>query len=924
MVLCVKSTQAQKQLEKLNRGVVAVRTNIAQVYVGWRLLGTDPEAVTFNVYRGATKVNAAPITNSTNFIDTTLLNETYSVKPIINGIEQAGSEAVPVWLQSYHTIPLQIPAAGVTPMGEAYTYNANDCSVADLDGDGVYEIVLKWDPSNAKDNSQSGYTGNVYIDAYRMNGSRLWRIDLGKNIRAGAHYTQLMVYDLDGDGKAEVVLKTADGTVDGAGNVIGDATKDYRNSGGYILSGPEFLTIFNGVTGAAMATTNFLPARGTVSSWGDSYGNRVDRFISAIAYVDGHRPSLIMGRGYYTRLVRVAWDWRNGQLTHRWTFDCNTPGNGAYYGQGNHQLTVGDVDGDGRDEICNGSSAIDDDGKGLYSNGLGHGDAIHMTDMDPDRPGQEVWMCHEDQRSYGQNGLVLKDGKTGQPLWGVPTTGDIGRCMAADIDPRYKGYEVWGPRGYLYTSSGQQISTSRPSSMNFGLWWDGDLQRELLDGTKLEKWDHTTSTSKPLVLFDQFGAASNNGTKANPGLSADILGDWREEVIYRSTDNTKLLLLTTTIPTDHRLYTLMHDPQYRVQVALQNSAYNQPPHPSFYLGEGMIISRPNITVEKDTVPPVALVKNITVQLDPTGKASITTEQVDNGSYDHNGIAKMELSKTAFDCSTIGENTVQLIVTDYYDNTSTATATITVMGIIPTPAIAVSRTDNTFTGVDDHTILLGYGAQQLTLTASNISSAPGASNYSWNPAAGLSNAAIANPVFTPAKEGAYAYTVTVTNEFGCTATTSTAINVIEVRCGDNLNKVVVCHSGQSICIDTTAVQEHLAHGCSLGNCSNSDVSGIRSNESAQIDISMVQSTLEAYPNPLTSRTTIRAYIADQVHYRIELYNMQGAFIKLLAQGKAQSDQTCTYNLNASDYAQGIYLVKLVTEKQTIVKRIIIQR
>jgi rhamnogalacturonan endolyase len=346
----------------------------------------------------------------------------HSVRPIVKGVEQPASETVSAWAQPYQSIPLQVPPAGITPAGETYTYNANDCSVADLDGDGTYEIVLKWDSSNARDNSQSGYTGNVYLDAYKLDGTRLWRIDLGRNIRAGAHYTQLMVYDLDGDGKAEVAVKTADGTVDGTGKVIGDATKDYRNSGGYILSGPEFLTVFNGKTGAAMATANYLPARGTVSSWGDSYGHRVDRFISAIAYVDGQRPSLIMGRGYYTRLVRVAWDWRQGKLTHRRTFDSNTPGNGAYYGQGNHQLTVGDVDGNGKDEICNGSSAIDDNGTGLYANGLGHGDAMHMTDMDPARPGQEVWMCHEEQRSYGTNGLAFKDGKTGQPLWGVPTT----------------------------------------------------------------------------------------------------------------------------------------------------------------------------------------------------------------------------------------------------------------------------------------------------------------------------------------------------------------------------------------------------------------------------------------------------------------------------------------------------------------------
>lgn len=578
---------AQKQMEKLNRGVVAVRTSSSQVYVGWRMFGTDPSNIAFNVYRGSTKVNSTPITNSTNYVDNTSTTSTYTVRPVINGTEQAASESAAVWAQQYLSIPLQIPAGGTTPDGVAYTYNANDCSTGDLDGDGQYDIVLKWDPSNAKDNSQSGYTGNVYLDAYKLNGTRLWRIDLGRNIRAGAHYTQFMVYDLDGDGKAEVACKTADGTKDGAGVIIGNASADYRNSSGYVLSGPEYLSIFNGQTGRAMATTDYVPARGTVSSWGDNYGNRVDRFIAAVAYVDGTRPSLIMGRGYYTRLVRVAWDWRNGQLTRRWTFDSNTSGNSSYAGQGNHQMTVGDVDGDGKDEICNGPSTINDDGSGLYANGLGHGDALHMTDLDPDRSRQEVWQCHESPSSYGSYGLEFRDARTGQPLWGVPGTSDIGRAMAADIDPRYKGLEVWGSTiGGVYTCKGVQISGTKPS-VNFGIWWDGDLSRELLDGVKLDKWEHNTNSVTRLVTFSSSGALENNGTKANPGLTADLLGDWREEAVFRSSDNSRLMVFTTVIPTSTRIYTLMHDPQYRVAVAWQNSAYNQPPHPGFYLGTGM-------------------------------------------------------------------------------------------------------------------------------------------------------------------------------------------------------------------------------------------------------------------------------------------------------------------------------------------------
>jgi rhamnogalacturonan endolyase len=599
-LLLALPSQAQRRLEKLDRGVVAIRTGASAVFVGWRLLGTDPIGLTFNVYRGATKLNAAPITGATNLIDNAATDEAYSVRPVLNGTEQTASAAASVWAQTYQRIPIQQPAGGTTPDGIAYTYSANDASVGDVDGDGQYEIILKWDPSNSKDNSQSGYTGNVYLDAYRLNGTRLWRIDLGKNIRAGAHYTQFMVYDLDSDGKAEVACKTADGTVDGRGTVIGDATADYRANNGYILSGPEFLTIFNGKTGAAMATTNYLPARGTVTSWGDNYGNRVDRFISTVAYLDGVRPSLIMGRGYYTRLVRVAWDWRGGKLTQRWIFDSDATGNSAYASMGNHQLTVGDVDGDGKDEVVNGASAIKSDGTGLYANGLGHGDALHMSDMDPTRPGQEVWQPHEEPAKYGNYGLEMRDALTGQPLWGVPGGGaDVGRALAADIDPAYPGYECWGSVGGLYTNKGVQIGTAKPT-VNFAVWWDGDLSRELLDAgynsttnvstVRLEKWVPATNSLTRLLTPSTTAdgdAQTNNGTKANPCLTADILGDWREEILLRARDNQSLLLYSTTASTTERIYTLMHDAQYRVAIAQQNSAYNQPPHPSFFLGNGM-------------------------------------------------------------------------------------------------------------------------------------------------------------------------------------------------------------------------------------------------------------------------------------------------------------------------------------------------
>jgi rhamnogalacturonan endolyase len=636
LVVCaqVQAFGSTREMENLGRGVVAVQYEAGKVFVGWRLLGTDPQSVSFNVYRVTdkqrpVKLNSKPITDATSFVDLTAdlaKSQSYFVRPVIAQKEQTPSGRFTLAANSpvrqYLSIPLQ------TPEG----YSPNDGSVGDLDGDGEYELVIH-QVGRGRDNSQAGITTDPILEAYKLDGSLMWRINLGKNIREGAHYTQFLVYDLDGDGRAEVACKTADGTIDGKGKVIGDPKADYRNPegttvtfkrrngtdetrnvSGYVLTGPEYLTIFDGRTGAALATTEYLPPRHPSKknpttdelseTWGDGWGNRMDRFLGAVAYLDGRRPSLVMSRGYYARSVLAAWNWRDGKLTHLWTFDSDSPeANRKFRGQGNHNLSVNDVDGDGRDEIVFGAATIDDDGRGLYSTGLGHGDALHVSDLDPRRPGLEVF---DIQERFDDAGANFRDARTGEVIWkkasvkaGEDGEGP-GRGLALDIDPTQPGFESWvrgaGVVG-LFNASGEKISDTTPSSCNFGVWWDGDLLRELLDRNVIAKWNWTTKSDAVILRAD--GCASNNGTKATPVLSGDILGDWREEVIWRTTDNKELRIYTTVIPTKYRFYTLMHDSQYRLSIAWQNVAYNQPPHTSFYLGEGTTtLPRPNISLVK--------------------------------------------------------------------------------------------------------------------------------------------------------------------------------------------------------------------------------------------------------------------------------------------------------------------------------------
>jgi len=574
---------AQRIMEKLTRGTIAVFSSEDGVFVSWRLLATDLEDITFNVYRNGDKINTEPMHNATSILDKMgNPKDLYSVVPVNKGKEiNNQQDRINAHLTPYFNIQLK------TSEG----YQPNDASAADLDGDGDYEIVLH-QVGRGHDNSHKGETTEPIFQAYKMDGTFLWEINLGENIRDGAHYTQFMVYDLDSDGKAEFACKTADGTIDGTGKVIGDANANYVNDDGKILDGPEFFTIFDGLTGKELATTDYIPNRYPLDGWGgiggnggnDNSGNRVDRFLAGVAYLDGIHPSVIMCRGYYGRSVLAAWDWRNEELKSRWVFDSSEPGLEKFSGMGNHNLTIADVDNDGKDEIIYGAMTVDDDGTGLYSTYLRHGDALHVSDLDPARTGLEVWGIHENEapiKGYENGfGAALFDAGSGEIIWGKLLEKDVGRGVAADIDSTYFGAEMWcsGSEG-LWNNKGEIIGES-PSLTNFVIWWDGDLLRELLDRNKITKY-------KGEVLLNAEGFRSNNGSKATPTLSADLFGDWREELIFAAEDGQSLRIYTTTIPTKYRFVTLMHDPQYRLSIAWQNVAYNQPPHTGFYLGHGM-------------------------------------------------------------------------------------------------------------------------------------------------------------------------------------------------------------------------------------------------------------------------------------------------------------------------------------------------
>lgn len=705
-------------IEQISRGLIVAKTREG-IFLSWRLFISEVTGYTetglsgtdFIIYKNEKKLTC--VGSSTNYLDPVgTMDDIYAVAAYIDGVESIPCESKRAFStgDNYLEIPLDIPEGGVTPSGEEYTYTANDISVGDVDGDGEYEYIVKWDPTNSHDVSIKGYTGKCYIDCYKLDGQKLWRLDMGVNIRAGAHYTQFMVYDFNKDGKAEIAVKTAPGTkmtFFNNGTIVKESfitmpvedieagyshsdnyvctREDYKNHivklflnwqehpevkkgqwpdtlescfgieekytyplkeedarelanyfiyeyapmrskknrldefEGFIMEGPEYLTMFAG-DGSELETILFpTPREDDGLLWGD-YAmsriepcNRVDRFLSGVAYLDGENPYLIICRGYYTRAAITAYQFFDNHFTEYFKVDsgfvpmenpfCANPHEnegsdpvyGTLAGQGNHSLSAADVDGDGCHEIIYGGAVIDHDGSLLYSSygylpdgtyaKFGHGDAMHVADIDPDRPGLEIFNVFEGGKA-APYGFALRDAETGEAIFGEYAEEDLGRCMVGDIDPTKRGLEVWVKE--TFSCTGEKLSVPLLGT-NQSIRWAPDLTTQITDGVDYVGGKHTGIINDNIhgVMFSPVGTKTNNGTKGNPCLVADLFGDFREELVLRTEDNKSLRIYTNTEITKHKLFTLMHDIQYRTGIAWQNNCYNQPAYPSFYYASDM-------------------------------------------------------------------------------------------------------------------------------------------------------------------------------------------------------------------------------------------------------------------------------------------------------------------------------------------------
>ena len=605
-IAALTTTYAQRQTDQLDRGLVAVKTT-SGVYCSWRIMGDEYYDVKYNLYRDGTKVNSEPL-NVSNYVDAAGTESSkYTVKAVVRGTEQTASQEATVWSQTYLEIT---PDHGSLTS----TYIPNDACMADVDGDGELEILMKFDNQSWAGTSyqKSGYNGEYFIiEVFKMNGKKLWWVDLGPNMADFQNNEQnIVAYDWDGDGKAEAVMRASDGTVihmaDGTTQVIGDASKNYlgetNTNQWFVHEGNEYLIYMNGETGKPYQVMEYPLKRlengetDLNTAWGDGYGHRSTKHFFGAPYLDGRKPSIFLARGIYTRHKMIAYDVNptTHELTERWRWNCNTPGS-PWYGQGYHNFAVADVDWDGRDEICFGSMVIDDNGKGLSTTGLGHGDAQHHGDFNPYIHGHEIYACNEDAPANN-----YRDATTSKIYYRKTDSADDGRCMAGNFTNDIPGAMAFSAHDEpisCVTANHIDGLTKNSIADNFRIYWDGDLLEET------QNYSNGKNTAIAIYKYGKgeierlTGSMTNNDTKGTPCYQGDILGDWREEVIARTKDN-NIRIYTTTIPTDWRIPTLWHDHQYRQAMVWQMCGYNQPPHVSYFLGEleGITQAPPALTM----------------------------------------------------------------------------------------------------------------------------------------------------------------------------------------------------------------------------------------------------------------------------------------------------------------------------------------
>lgn len=778
-----------RQMEKLDRGLIAIKTD-GGVYLSWRLFdnednifGSADKNVSFNVYRDGKKISE--VATKTNYVDSTV-GTNYSVAPVINGVEGEKCNPVTAYNNSYFDIPLLKPDDETIydPSNNklaTYSFFPADCSTGDVDGDGEYEIIVKW-TSHERDVGTPAYSGTVHLAAYKLDGTKLWKndIELGKNVYSSAHTLQFLVYDFDGDGKSEVICQTSLGSKDGQGKYVSNAaqtdeeikaitdkensTADYRSSSGVITKGEEFLTVFNGETGAAMDTISLPTTRGSENGvdYGDDFGNRSNRFVSDIAYLDGEKPYAIYLRGYYfgrngkqrTSIAGISWDGTALSPTYRFDTQKGQEGyyDGAYQyvGNGNHNCTVADVDNDGKDEFITGALCMevndDNEFRPKWCTYLQHGDALHIGNYDPTHTGFEFFTVHEDSgtNSLSGNDITLDfgmsviDAETGNIMFHEGASDDTGRGVMANVGAGGY-YQIWSAKNSARQSNGGTDFTTATSltgrntpSMNFRIFWDGDLYDNLLDGVEdppkskiyyvnITDWDGRSMSN--VFNTKDYDCVAINDTKANPSLQADLFGDWREEVVYPTSDGTALRVFSTTDTTDYKIKTLMQDPVYRSGVAAEQTAYNQPPHVGFYMGKEVFETRK--------------ITSITITTQPTRTSYIPGE-----SFDKTGmVVKANYSDgtseeiSAYTVSEIDKDKIgeQTLTVSYLGKTDTITIYVVEPGI--TSLNNIYNTNSTSSKL--FTAPIGSYAGDFTLEHTvKINSIPANGNTDKNSAAGF--------------------------------------------------------------------------------------------------------------------------------------------------------------------------------------------